>query len=546
MRKLKLTGLLSLVLSASVLLGGCGGGSNQGGSSGITIPEGKSVSQNKDVTAAITVDITTMDPMDTSDTLSGGIQRLVMDGLYGFDDKMQLKPMLATGYKANEQATEYTFTLRKGVKFSDGTAWNADAAIANANKWMDKSLGLKRTTFVSSIIARVEKIDDYTIKFILNKPFGAFVNNLAHPAMVMMSPKQLAQGVEVTAKQPVGTGQYKFVEWVPGDHVKLALNKDWWGYNKEVSGGTALVPSDAGFKTITFKPVTEGATRVAMIQSGDAQIMWDVPTESIAPLEKDNNVKLNKEESITVRYLFMNTKKPSLSDVRVRQAINMAIDKNAYVNVVKNGIGSVATSIIGPNVQFYKANEPVAQNIEKAKALLKEAGYPNGLELKLFMYNTSANQKQSEFFKQQLAAIGINVNIVSMESAVVNQKVQGFRGDGKDAEYELYMSGWSPSTGDADWGIRPMLASESIPPMSFNLGYYTNPEMDSYIMGALETADPKVRGELYAKAQDLLWKDIPLIPLANDFNTWVTSSKITGVKLYPDGAINMSNARMAE
>ncbi|MBS4913494.1 MAG: hypothetical protein KHZ77_04955 [Veillonella sp.] len=544
MKKLKLSGLIGLAMAAMLALAGCG--SNTGTSGVVDIPEGKSVSQQKDVVAAVAVDITTMDPMDTSDNLSGGIQRLVMDGLYGFDDDMKLKPMLATGYTANPEATEFTFTLRKGVKFSDGTDWNADAAIANVNKWMDKSLGLKRTSFVSGIIEKVEKIDDYTIKFTLNKPFGAFVNNMAHPAMVMMSPKQIAAGLDATAKHPVGTGQYTFVEWVPGDHVTLALNKNWWGYNKDVAGGEALVAPDAGFKTITFKPVGENSSRVAMLQSGDAQMIFDVPSESYSALEQDSNLHVDKAQSISVRYLMMNTQKPALSDPRVRQAIALAIDKNAYVNVVRNGLASVATSVIGPNVQYYKANDPIPYDVEKAKALLKEAGYGNGLKLKLLMYNTSANQKQSEFYKQQLAAVGIDVEINGMESAIVNQKAQGFKGEGKDAEYDIYMGSWSPSTGDADWGMRPILASESTPPRSYNMSFYQNPEMDALLQAGLTTSDTNARAAAYAKAQDLAWKDLPMVPMVNDFTTWATSNKISGVRMYPDNSINISKARMAE
>lgn len=544
MKKMKLTGLVGLAMMAMLALAGCGGGSGTTGL--VDIPEGKSVSQQKDVVAAVAVDITTMDPMDTSDNLSGGIQRLVMDGLYGFDDNMKLRPMLATGYTANPEATEYTFTLRKGVKFSDGTDWNADAAIANVNKWMDKSLGLKRTSFVSGIIEKVEKIDDYTIKFTLNKPFGAFVNNMAHPAMVMMSPKQLEAGLDAAAKHPVGTGQYTFVEWVPGDHVTLALNKNWWGYNKDVAGGEALVPADAGFKTITFKPVAESSSRVAMLQSGDAQMTFDVPSESYDALAQSDNVHVDKVQGISVRYLFMNTQKPALSDVRVRQAIAMAINKEDYIKVVRNGLASVATSVVGPDVQYYKANDPIPYDVEKAKALLKEAGYEDGLKLKLFMYNTSTNEKQSQFYKQQLANIGIDVEINGMESAIVNQKVQGFKGEGKDAEYDLYMAAWSPSTGDADWGMRPILDSTSIPPKSYNLAYYQNPEMDALLLAGLTTSDDAARAAAYAKAQDLVWKDLPMIPMVNDFSTWATSNKINGVRMYPDNSINLSKARMAE
>ena len=209
-------------------------GSEAGTENTITIPAGESVSQDSDITAMVAVDFTTMDPMDTSDTLSGGVQRMMMDGLFGFDENMQIIPMLATSYEANDEATEYTIHLREGVSFTDGTPWNADALIANVNKWADKSLGLKRTTFLCNVLDHAEKIDDYTVKIYLSQSFGAFISNLAHPATLIMSPKQIEAGEDACAQAPVGTGQYKFVEWVAGDHMKVELNKDWWAKDHTV------------------------------------------------------------------------------------------------------------------------------------------------------------------------------------------------------------------------------------------------------------------------------------------------------------------------
>ena len=131
-----------------------------------------------------------------------------------------------------------------------------------------------------------------------------------------MSPAVIAKGNEECAKNPVGTGQYTFVEWVAGEHATIALNKDWWGYDADICGGTALVDPDAGFKTITFKPVSENATRVAMLQSGDAQFIWPVPTESIEALRGDSNVSVGQEEGIVVRYLMMNNQKAPFNDVK--------------------------------------------------------------------------------------------------------------------------------------------------------------------------------------------------------------------------------------
>ena len=565
--------VFALVLAASmVTLAGCGGGNDSGSAGGsaettaaaadssaaaeteaaetesaeteAAAPEGASVSQENDMVVGINVDFTTMDPMDTSDTLSGGIQRLIMDGLFGFDDNMAIIPMLATDYEANDDATEFTIHLRQGISFTDGTPWDAEAAKANLDRWGDKELGLKRTTLLCNILKSTEIVDDYTVKVTLEEPFGAFIPTLAHPACVCVSPQVIAKGNEEAAKAPVGTGQYTFVEWVAGEHATIALNKDWWGYDPEICGGEALVDPDAGFKTIKFVPVPESATRVAMLQSGDAQMIEPVPSENMETLKSDPNVVVSQEEGIVVRYLMMNNQKAPFNDVRVRQAINYAIDKDAYCAVVKNGIATPGTSIIGPSVQFYKANDPYPYDPEKAKELLAEAGYPDGFTTSVIFASTTANQKQCEFLQQQLAQVGITLELNSLENAVVNEKVQDTTAPGAEAEVEMYVIGWSPSTGDADWGIRPLLAVESEPPMSYNICYYENPELDQLLQDALTTADDAKRADAYAKAQDIIWEDSPLVCLCTDDNTWATSAGIVDAKLFPDACLNLRNAKM--
>lgn len=511
-----------------------------------SVPEGASVSQKTDVTAAMSVDFMTMDPMDTSDTLSGGVQRLIMDGLFGFDDEMKIIPLLAESYEANEDATEYVIHLRQGISFSDGTPLNAEAAKANFDRWGDKELGLKRTTLLCNVLKSTEAVDEYTVKVTLTEPFGAFVATLAHPACVLMSPKVIAEGNDACAERPVGTGQYIFKEWIAGDHATVTLNKDWWGYDAEICGGTALAEPDAGFKSVTFRPVAENATRVAMLQSGDADFIWPVPTESMQALAGDTNIYVGAEEGMVVRYLFMNNQKAPFNDKRVRQAVNYAINKEAYIAVVKNGLSSPASSIIGPATQHYKGNDPYPYDPEKAKELLAEAGYPDGFECTLICASTTGNLKQGEFLQQQLAQVGITMNINALESAVVNDKVENVDKPGAEAEVEMYVIGWSSSTGDADWGIRPLVAVESEPPMSYNICYYENEEVDKLLYDALSTADETKRAEFYAQAQDILWEDCPMVCLVNDYNTWATTNKIANVKVYPDNCLNIRNARMAK
>lgn len=545
--------ILALMLASAMVfsLAACGGGSTSGdkketdsapeNTGAVTeIPAGESVSQDADIVAAVNVDFTTLDPLDTSDTLSGDVQRMLYDGLFGFDEDMNIIPMLATDYEANDDATEYVFKLRQGVSFSDGTPWNADAAKANFDRWADKDLGLKRTTFLCNTLKSCEVVDEYTIKVTLNNPFGAFINNLAHPATACVSPTLIAKGSEACAEEACGTGQYTFTEWVPGEYLKVELKKDWWGYE------AGLAESDAGFKSVTFKPVTESATRVAMIQSGDAQMIWPVPAENIDALKGDSNVVIGAEEGIVVRYLMMNNQKAPFNDVRVRQAINYAINKEAYCAVVKNGYATPAKSVIGSAVQFYKANDPYPYDIEKAKELLADAGYPDGFTTSIMFSNTTANTKQCEFIKQQLEQVGIKVELNGMESAIVNEKVQGNYPSGAEAEVEMYVIGWSPSTGDADWGMRPLLAIESEPPMSYNICYYENEEVDQLLKDGLNTADVEARKAAYEKAQDIIWEESPLVCLASDMNTWANAKNIINIGNTPDNGLWIRNARMAK
>lgn len=165
-------------------------------------------------------------------------------------------------------------------------------------------------------------------------------------------------------------------------------------------------------------------------------------------------------------------------------------------------------------------------------------------------HNTDVQQHDSksekaEFYKQQLSEVGIDLELNGMESAVLNEKVQGADCAGADAEVDCYLSGWSTSTGDADWGLRPMLATESEPPMSYNISYYENEKVDQLLKDGLATADEDKRGEIYGEVQDIVWKDLPLLCIANDKNIWATSNNITGVYLLGDGSIGMRNARMA-
>ncbi|WP_432666090.1 glutathione ABC transporter substrate-binding protein [Wukongibacter baidiensis] len=486
---------------------------------------------DKDLVVAVSATFISMDPHDTNDTLSYSAQKTMMQGLVGFDKDMNVIPVLAESYESNEAATEFTFKLRQGVKFHDGTDFNAEAVKANVDRLANPENKLKRHSLFK-IVDKTEVVDEFTVKVILKEPFGAMINTFAHPAAMMHSPKALeAYGKEVS-QNPVGTGPFVFEEWVSGSHLKMVKNENYWktGYPKVDS--------------ITFKPVKENGSRIAMLQTKEADFIYPVPPEQIKAINGKDGVIVETNPSIIVRYLAMNTRKKPFNDVRVRQAINYAINKKAFSKVVYNGLTEQMDSIIAPNTQYYSKQDSTYEfNLEKAKELMKEAGYENGFETEIWANNSSTTIRGLEFLQQQLAQIGIKANLVPMESGTRLERIWTVAKP-EEAELQMYYGGWSPSTGDADWGIRPLFAGDSCPPNSYNTAYYNNPEADKWIKVGIATADTEKRKEAYEKVQEIIWNDAPWAFLSVDLTKAGRQDYLEGVYLLPDGSLSVEDANV--
>lgn len=479
----------------------------------------------QDLRISMYADITGLDPHDTSDNVSYSVQSGIFERLFQFDAKMKLQPWLATSYTSNDSATEFTLTLRKGVTFQDGTPFDAEAVKTNLDRLADQTKGLKRNSLYK-MIAKVTVLAPDQVKIDLNQSFGAFINTLAHPSAVMWSPAILKQYPEEAQLRlhPVGTGPFKFVAWQPGKAVTLSKYDGYWqkGWPK--------------VDNVTFSPSPEDATRVAALKSGQVDAIWPLPSDLIATVQSDSKLAIQRDPSIYLYYMAINTQHKPLADVRVRQAINYAIDRNLWLKVAFAGMGKPASSAMPEGVQFYqKQAEPnYHYDVDKAKALLKEAGYPNGLDLKLWTTNTTASVRAAQVLKAQLSSVGIRATVTPMDSGTRNAKLWGVK-DPKQAEFDLYYGGWSTSTGDADWALRPLYATESWVPTSYNVSYFSNPDVDKAIAGGLATADPAKRGEAYADAQKLLWKDAPVAFLGTPDNLVGKRSNLSGVSMLPDG-----------
>lgn len=490
------------------------------------------VAQAQDLRISMYADITGLDPHDTSDNISYSVQSGIFERLFQFDAKMTLTPWLATAYTSNEDATQFTITLRDGVTFQDGTPFDAEAVKANLDRLADQSKGLKRNSLYR-MINTVTVLAPNKVQIDLNESFGAFINTLAHPSAVMWSPAILKQYPEESQLRlhPVGTGPFKFVAWQPGKAVTMAKYTGYW--NK----GWPKVDN------VIFSPSPEDATRVAALKSGQVDAIYPLPSDLIGTVQSDSKLAIQRDPSIYLYYMAINTQHKALADVRVRQAINYAINRDLWLKVGFAGMGTPATSAIPAGVQFYqKQGEPNYRYApDEAKALLKAAGYPNGLDLKLWSTNATASVRAAQFLKAQLATVGIRVAVTPMDSGTRNAKLWGVK-DPKQAEYDLYYGGWSTSTGDADWALRPLFATESWVPTSYNVSYYSNPAVDKAIAGGLATADPTKRAASYAEAQTLLWKDAPIAFLGTPDNLVGKTKALSGVSMLPDGNLLFTQA----
>lgn len=472
-----------------------------------------------DLVVGLSDNLTGLDPADLNDNISQSAARLMFEGLYVLDQDMKLVPALAESYEANETATEFTFHLRKGVVFHDGTPFNADAVKSSFDRAGNPANHLKRQSLFV-MIDHTDVVDPYTVKVVLKYPFGAFVNDIAHPGAMIVSPKSVADYGKDMTRHPSGTGPYQFISW-NADTMKMKKNEHYWK------------PGLPRIDTITYRAVPENGARIAMLKAGEAQFILPVPPEMMQSLEGNPDINLYDEPSILTRYVALNNLRKPFDDPRVRLALNYAIDKQAFIKVVFSGHADRMDSTMPPKLGFYQKQGLWTYDPARAKALLAEAGYPNGFDSTITGLSNSVTQRGMQVIQQQLAAVGVRIKIDALEAGTLTSKVFGVQKP-EDATILMDYTAWSSSTGDADWGTRPILYTKSFPPVLSNRAWYSNPATDAAIEEGLSTTDPEKRAAAYAKAQALAWKDVPWIALVVEHNLAAYSKRLHGAYIRPD------------
>ena len=469
------------------------------------------------LTFATGADPDNLDPQNTQSNPGEQVNRMMHENLVRFSAKMQLEPALAESWLASKDGLTWTFKLRKGVKFHDGTSFDAKAV----KYFFDRVLGDEKpfkASLYTPVVQGAEVIDDSTVRVILKQPFGAFLFIMAHSAGAIVSPAAHQKWGKDLALHPVGTGPFKFVEWVKGDHVTMERHDGYWG------GAPNL-------DRVVVKTVREDQARVLMLESGDADLIVNIPTEEIPRLRKD--ARFTIESSPTARALFIaiNVKKKPFDDVRVRQALNYAVNRDAIVKELFQNNAQVVASHVSPLQNGYAQLAGYPYDPKKSKELLAQAGQP-ALKVKLWSPKGRfvKDYELAQAVQQDLAAVGVEATLSTMEWGAY---LAATKTPAEQTPRELFLLGWSPSTGEARWGTFPILHSSQLAPKGDNRGFFVSRGLDDAIDKAtLATTDQARLGAL-REAQQIAIKEAPYIFLISPNMIVGTSKKVRGVMNLP-------------
>ncbi|MGK9202778.1 ABC transporter substrate-binding protein [Sinorhizobium meliloti] len=472
-----------------------------------------------------------LDPHTVTATNDFRILVNVYDGLVRFKDgTLEVEPALAESWKISDDGKTYTFKLRQGVKFHDGSDFDAEAVKFNFDRMLKKDHPFYDTgpfplSFNFASVEAVNVLDEYTVEFRLSEAFAPFLSNLAYPTGLIVSPAAVEKHGKEYGRSPSGTGPFKFVEWLSNQRVVVERNPDYW------DGAAKL-------QAVVFRPITDANTRVAEMMAGGIDVMVEVPPDNLATFEQDANFAVAEQAGPHVWFAILNTKEGPFADKRVRQAANYAVNKQTLVDDVLQGTATVAAGPIPPAFNWVEGSvEPYAHDPEKAKALLAEAGVENP---QVTFYVTEGGSGMLDpitmgaAIQADLQAVGFKVKIETYEWNTFLGRVN----PGLEGKADMAEMAWM--TNDPDTVPYLTLRTDAIPDKGgFNSGYYSNPQLDELLEKARRSTDQGERGKLYGEVQSIVHDDAPWLFVANWKQNAVTTAAVKGFKLQPSFLLDL-------
>lgn len=465
---------------------------------------GTSVAEEQTLVYARAGDSVGLDPAREADSESVLVLSEIVEQLVQFKpETTDIEPGLAESWTISPDGLTYTFALRKGVRFHDGTPFNAEAVALNYERQRNPEHPYyqygpyKYWGFVnlSAIVASIEATDEYTVTFTLRKPNAPFLATLGMPPLGIISPAELQKYPTSGSIAPVGTGPFKFVSWVKGDAITLERNEDYWG-------------EKAKLDRVIFKVIPEPTARAFALEKGEIDIFRGLSPEDMERVQNNPDIFLYEAAGSNISYLALNTQKKPFDDVRVRRAVSHALNKQEIVAAVYGDAAVPADAPIPPVLWSY--NKDIVQyeyNPEKAKALLAEAGYPDGFAFTLWPNYRAGGARAAEIVQAQLAAVGITASIEQLDAAALLDGT----GNGR---HQAAFSGWSGGNGDPDNFLATLLSAHTASPPASNIAFWKNEEFTKLTDRAAAITNREERAALYRKAQEIFADQAPWVTIA--------------------------------
>ena len=471
------------------------------------------------------------------------VSEQIYDNLVGFErGGTSVVPALAEKWSISKDGLEYTFNLRKGVKwqsnknFKPSRDFNADDVLFMIERqWKESHPFFKVTSpnhsyfgdmGMPKLLKSVDRVDDYTVKIVLNRPEAPFLSDLAMQWAGVQS-KEYADAMlkagtpEKIDQEPVGTGPFSLVQYQKDAIIRFKANPDYWA-------------GKAAIDDLIFSITPDSAVRWAKLQKGECHVMPYPNPADLDAMRKDSNVQVLEQAGLNVGYLAYNTTKKPFDDVRVRKAINMAMDKNAIVSAVYMSTGVPAINPIPPSMWAYnKSIKDDAFNPAEAKKLLAAAGYPNGFTTDLWAmpvqrpYNPNA-KRIAELMQADLAKIGVTAEIKSFEWGEYRKRMQA-------GEHQMGMLGWTGDNGDPDNFLDTLLGCDSAKTNGSNVAKFCYQPYEDLVSKAKLVTNVAERTKLYEQAQVIFKEQAPWFTIAHAVQLKPVRKEVVGFKLSPFG-----------
>jgi peptide/nickel transport system substrate-binding protein len=446
------------------------------------------------------------------------------DKLFDIDEKLNIVPQLGLSYETSADGKEMTIKLRPGVKFHDGEPLDAEAAKFSLERHLTMPTSFRKPELAA--LDHVEVVDPLTIKLVLKTPYSPLIAQLTDRAGMMVSPKAVKEAGDKFGLHPVCAGPYKFVERVQQDRIVFEKFADYW--NKD----------NVFIDRVVFQPIVDSTVRLANLKSGGLNLIERVLATDIKDVRADSRLKLSAALELGYMGLTINigndkNKGPLSQSEKIRQALDLSIDRDAINQVVFNGEFAPGNQWISPEHPYYQKAFPVPKrDLAKAKTLMKEAGFPLPVSVDLMVPKGPENEAVAQVMQSMASEAGFDLRIRVIEFATSFKQAQA-------GEFQAFLIGWSGRI-DPDGNSYVFLHTKA----PQNDGVYSNPEADKAFEDARLITDPAQRKTIYEKLTAIVLRDEPIIYLYHRKLLFAHTTKLEGYRQMPDGLVRVVGLKL--